>query len=86
MKKADLKKMHAKKRTVYNGLVTSIKRALRIFGNESASSPNPQVSKKGLSDTFLSYNELQRINDQLLKMERQKAEAIRLVRERNRCI
>jgi len=65
-------------------LLKSLKRALRI-GAEPRSTSNLQISTKGLPDTFLTSDEL-KINAQLLKMERQKAEAIRLIREKNRCL
>ncbi|MCW3994218.1 MAG: hypothetical protein NWE85_06625 [Candidatus Bathyarchaeota archaeon] len=60
-------------------------RVLRI-GAEPKSTSNLQVSRKGLHDTFLTYDELRKINAQLLKMEMQKAEARRLIREKNRCV
>ena len=86
MKKSDLKKTRILKRAFYSHLITSFKRTLRIIGDESKSTSNLQVSKKGLSDTFLTYDELKQINAQLLKIERQKAEAIQFIREKNRCI
>jgi len=85
MKKSDLKKTHTSKEVLHSKLLTSLKRALRI-GAESSTTSNSQISGKGLSDTFLAHNEFRRINAQLLKMERQKAEAIQLIREKNRCI
>ena len=66
-------------------LLKSLKRAPRI-GAESRLTSSLQVSAKGLPDTFLTSDELKKINAQLLKMERQKAEAIRLIREKNRCL
>jgi len=85
MKRTDLKKRYTSKKVPRSKLLTSLKRALRI-GTEPRSTSNLQVSRKGLPDTFLTYDELKKINAQLLKMERQKAEAIQLIRERNRCI
>lgn len=57
---------------------TSFKRATKIIENEPTSTP--QVSRKRSSDTFPIYGELRQINAQLLKMERQKAEALQLIR------
>jgi hypothetical protein len=85
MKKLDLKKMHTSKKAFRSKLLTSFKRALRI-GTEPRSTSNLQISRKGLPDTFLTHNEFKKINAQLLKMEMQKAEAIKLIREHNRCI
>jgi len=85
MKRSDLKKAHTSKEVLHSKLLTSLKRALRI-GAESSSTSNSQISGKGLSDTFLAYDEFRKINAQLLKLEMQKAEAIRLIREKNRCI
>ena len=85
MKRTDLKKRHTSKKAFRSKLLTSFKRALGI-GAEPRSTSNLQVSRKGLPDTFLTHYELKKINAQLLKMEMQKAEAIQLIRERNRCI
>jgi hypothetical protein len=85
MKKLDLKKTHTSKKALRNKLLTSFKRALRI-GTEPRSTSNLQISRKGLPDTFLTYDELLKINAQLLKMEMQKAEAMRLIREKTRCV
>lgn len=86
MKKSDLKKTPLPKRISYEWLVVSLKKALRIIGNESKSTSNLQVSTEGLSHTFLTYDELRKINAQLLKLERQKAEAIQFLRNRYSCI
>jgi len=85
MRKSDLKKTPTSKKTLRSKLLTSFKRALRI-GAEPKSTSNLQISGKGLPDTFLTYDELRKIKAQLLKMEMQKAEAIRLIREKNRCV
>jgi hypothetical protein len=85
MKRTDLKKTPTPKKALRSKLLTSFKRALRIEA-EPKSTSNLQVSRKGLPDTFLSYDELRKINAQLLKMEMQKVEAIRLIREKNRCV
>jgi hypothetical protein len=85
MKGTDLKKTHTSKKALRSKLLTSLKRALRI-GAEPRSTSNLQISGKGLPDTFLTYDELRKMNAQLLKSEMQKAEAIRLIREKNRCL
>ena len=85
MKKSDLKKTHISKKALHSKLLTSFKRALRI-GAEPRSTSDLQISGKGLPDSFLSCDELRKIKAQLLKMEMQKAEAIRLIREKNRCV
>jgi hypothetical protein len=83
MKESDFKKTHTPKEVFHNRLLTSLKRALRI-GTERRSASDLNVPRKGVSDTFVAYDELRRINDQLLKAERQRAEAIRLFREKRR--
>lgn len=85
MKRTDLKKTHTSKKALRNKLLTSFKKALRIEA-EPKSTSNLRIFRKGLPDTFLTYDELRKINAQLLKMEMQKAEAIRLIREKNRCV
>jgi hypothetical protein len=85
MKRTDLKKTPTSKKALRSKLLISFKRVLRI-GAEPKSTSNLQVSRKGLPDTFLTYDELRKINAQLLKMEMQKAEAIRLIREKNRYV
>ena len=84
MKRTDLKKRHTSKKFSVASY-SHHSRVLRI-GAEPKSTSNLQVSRKGLHDTFLTYDELRKINAQLLKMEMQKAEAIRLIREKNRCV
>jgi hypothetical protein len=85
MKRTDLKKTPTSKKALRSKLLTSFKRALRIEAEPNSTS-NLQISRKGLPNTFLTYDELRKINAQLLEMEMQKAEAIQLVRERNRCV
>jgi len=82
MKKSDLKKIPITKKLFHSQLVTSLLRAPKIVGDETES--KLQVPAKGLSDTLLTYDELQRTNAQLVKMEEHRAEAIWLIRERNR--
>jgi len=84
MKKFNLKKTHILRRASYSQLVTLFKRAFRIIGGESESTPYLQVSMKGLPDIFSTYDEHQRMNSQLLEMGMHKAEAIQFMRERAR--
>jgi len=86
MGKSGLKKMRMLERTFNGRLVVPFKVVLRIIKNSSELTPNLQVSKKEFSDTSVTHDQLQRINAQLLRMERQKAEAIWLIREKQRCL
>jgi len=83
MKKSDLKKAYTSKKAFRGKLLTSLKKALKI-GAEPKVASDLQVSGKGLSQTFLTYDELRKVNAQLLKMEGQRAEAIRLIHEKRR--
>jgi len=85
MEKSSLKKMFSL-RTFYNKLITSFKRAFGETEDVSGSSSNSQFSVEGSFNTFLSYDELRRINACMLRLEQQKAEAIRNIRERHYCI
>jgi len=85
MKKSKLTETHTEKRTLRMPL-TSFKRALNIFGDETKVPQKLQVSMKKRSTSFLNHKELQRINMQLLKLERLDAEGIRLTRDHARCI
>jgi hypothetical protein len=87
MEKSSLEKNRIlKKRNFIDRLTIPLKRIFRIIGNESDWTHQLGVSKKGVSDIFVTYNQIQRINTQLLKLERQKAEAIQLIREKQRCL
>ena len=83
MKKSDLKKMHISKSPLYNRLVTSFKRALRIGDENDGTALDSQFSNKEFYDKLLTHEQLQIINAQLLKMEEQKAKAIKQAREHN---
>lgn len=74
------------RRVSYSQMVTSLKRILRSIIDKPRSPSNFQVSAEGTPNALLAYDEVQKIKTQLLEMERLKAEAIRLVRERSRCI
>ena len=86
MGKSSLEKNHILKGVFNNKLINPFKRIFRIIGNESDWTQGFQVSKKGVSDTFVTYNQIQRIKAQLLKMEKRNAEAIQLIHEKRRCL
>ncbi len=78
-----VKKTSPVKPAIHSKLSTSFRRALRLYESEAAS--DLKVAKKGISDTLLTLNDLQRINAHLLKVEKQKAYGIQLILERQRC-
>lgn len=84
MKKSNMNKTRIIKKSFHSRLITSLLRALKIIGDETKSESDLQVSKKGLSSALLTYDEPQRMNVYLHKMEQHKAEAVWLVNERNR--
>lgn len=86
MKKFDLKKKPTSKGVFPRKLFTSFKRALGTIGAESNLASRLQVSLEESNETFLNCDELQKINAQLLKMEKQKSQAIQLIRDHNRCL
>lgn len=83
MKKSDLKKMRISKSPLYNRLVTSFKRALRIGDENDETALDFQFSNKEFYDKLLTHEQLKIINAQLLEMEVQKAKAIQQAREHN---
>lgn len=87
MKRFELKKRHISERAFLSKLRTSFKRALGMIGAESSLASSLQATMKEPEETYLNYDALRRINAQMLKIERQKAEAMQLyIRERYRCI
>ncbi|MDH5793080.1 MAG: hypothetical protein OEZ18_00765 [Candidatus Bathyarchaeota archaeon] len=86
MKKSNLKKMRISKSPLYNRLVTSFKRALRIGDENDETALDLQFSSKEFYDKLLTHEELKIINAQLLEMEVQKAKAMQQARERNSLI
>ncbi|MFP3984693.1 MAG: hypothetical protein ACLFU9_01825 [Candidatus Bathyarchaeia archaeon] len=84
MKKTDLKKLGMPKKMIVDKLITSFKRAVGIFGDETESASSSQIFIE-TPDVFVTYEELQRMNAQLLRMEQLKAEAIRFVNDQRRC-
>ncbi len=67
-------------------LLTSTKKALDMLKTHSVSDMKLQTNNKESSNIFIPYNEVKRINSQLLKMERSKAEAVQIIRDHNRCL
>lgn len=86
MKKFDIKKKHTSKGVSRRKLRTSFKRTLGMMGRESNLASSLQVSAERPKKTFPNYDELQKVNAQLLKMEMQKDQAIQLIRDHNRCV
>jgi hypothetical protein len=68
---------------VGRGLLASFKRTLKMFRRDSTPILVSSVTTQILSDAVLSFDELRKIDSHLLIMEKQKVEAIRLVRDRN---
>lgn len=83
MKKSDLKKMLISKNPLYNRLVTSFKRALKIGDENDETALDLQFSNKDFYDKLLPHEQFKIINAQLLEMEVQKAKAMQQARERN---
>jgi len=86
MKKCDMRKTGTSTKTSHNGLGTFLTRIFRIIPDECNSTSRLQISNKTLLESLLTYDEIQKIKLQLLEIEKQRAEAIRVVRERYRCI
>lgn len=86
MKKSELKKMRISKSPLYNRLVTSFKRALRIGDENDETALDLQFSNKEFNDKLLTHEQLKIINAQLLEMEVQKAKAMQQARERHSLI
>jgi len=84
MKKGNLKENRGLRWTPYRQLVISFKRAIEMIRGESSAPSELQFSREELPNTFLTYDEPQVTNAQLIEMERHRAEAIQLVREHNR--
>ena len=67
-------------------LLSSTKKALDMLKTHSVSDMKLQTNNKESSNIFIPYNEVKKINAQLLKMERSKAEAVQIIRDHNRCL
>jgi hypothetical protein len=83
MKRPNLNRTFGWRRTLYDLIIVSLKRALRLIGDESELS-NSQFSRKGLSGAFLTYDEPRKRDAQLAIMEIHKTEAIQIMREQSR--
>ena len=82
MKRFQVRKIRILEKAIHSSAVTSIARALRLINNESLSSLHSQTYAKELLESYMPYDELRRIRLQIFEMERQRAEAISLIRRR----
>jgi len=82
MKGFRVKKIRILERAFHNSAVTSFARALRLISNESHSGLHSETHAKELLESYMPYDELRRIRLQMLEVERQQAEAIRLLHSR----
>ena len=80
MEKSDLTKMHILTRGFYSHLLTSFKKALRIIGDDFKSTPNFQVSMKGLPETSLNLQAYTLAKQRMREIESQKAMLISISR------
>ena len=85
MRKVDAKRKSPARGLSPKKLLTPFHRALKMTGAELNLTSDSQASLKDLLATSLTYTELRKMNEHLLKLERQKAEAIELFRRRYRC-
>ena len=74
------------KETIRRRTVASLKRLFKMNVNGGSSSNLQAVPEGDLPSTSLIYYEHQKINAQLLNMERMKAQAIQFVNLHNHCI
>jgi hypothetical protein len=80
MEKPDLAKMHILTRGCYSQLLISLKKTLRIIGDNSRSTSNFQVSMKGLPETSLNLQAYTLAKQRIHEIETQKAMTISLSR------
>jgi len=80
MEKSDLTKMHILTRGFYSQLLTSFRKALRIIGDDFKSTPNFQVSMKGLPETSLNLQAYTLAKQRMHEIESQKAILISISR------
>ncbi len=85
MKRPEMKKVNITKVISHNRPFTTFKRALKLTGDETKSGSNMPASKEE-ENVFPTYDELQKVNVQLLKLEKLEADGIRLTREHARCV
>jgi hypothetical protein len=83
MKSFHMKKTSIIRKAIHDRFAIPFKRALGISASGSAS--DLKVAKKGVSDTFLTHDDLRNMNEQLLKAEMLRSYGIQLVHERRRC-
>lgn len=86
MKKANSKKVHVAKRFLYDPLIGPIQKLFKLIGYGIRPASRSTFPVESESDKFLTYDKLQKANVQLLRLEMLRAKAIRLVRERARCL
>lgn len=82
MKRIKSKKIGILKRTFNSSAATSFARALKLIDNKPLIESVSQTYPKELPRPYIPYDELRRVRLQLLELERQRAEAIRLARRR----
>jgi hypothetical protein len=82
MKGFQFKKIRILERAINSSAVTSLARALRLINNEPPPSLHSQTNAKELSEFYVPYDGLRRMRLQTLEVERQRAEAISLLRRR----
>jgi hypothetical protein len=82
MKGFRVKKIRILERIFNSSAVTSFVRALRLIDNEPHSGLHSQTHAKELLESYMPYDELRRIRLHMLEVERQQAEAIKLLRSR----
>jgi hypothetical protein len=86
MKKHGLTKIQIVKKILSRYFTLPFRKASNMIGNDFTSTSNLQIPSEEQSDTSLTYEELRRINAQMVEMEKCRAEAIQYLRERNRFV
>jgi len=82
MKRIKSKKIGNLKKVFNSSAATSLARALRLINDKPLMESGSQTHPKELPQLYIPYDELRRAKLQLLELERQRAEAIRLARRR----
>ena len=82
MKGFRVKKIKILERAFNSSAVASFVGALRLIDNKPHSGLHSQTHAKELLESYIPYDELRRIRLQILEVERQRAEAISLLRHR----
>ena len=78
-----MKKTSLIRKAIHGRLTVPFKRALTM--SKPAPASDLRVPKKRLSDTVLTHDDLHKINELSLRIERQKAYGIQMILERQRC-